>query len=164
MLKHVLVPLDGSELASAALDVATSVVEPGCQITLVTAVPIPLIPVYAIEPITLVDPTGTATIEQIFRDMKLYLDRIAGELRDQGFEPHVRVEMGEPSQIVIQIAESTHADLIIMSTHGRSGLSRLLFGSVASKVLSASTCPVLVIPSRHTKKQVEHPADAQIAH
>lgn len=152
MLKHVLVPLDGSDLAVAALDVAKSIVEPDCLITLVTAVQIPSVPIYAVEPMVMVDPTGTTTVEDIYRDMKTYLDRIADSLRDQGFNPSVRVAVGEPSRIILQIADETHADLIIMSTHGRSGLGRWLFGSVANEVLCASTHPVLVVPSRNMKK------------
>lgn len=160
MLKHVLVPLDGSDLAVAALDVAKSIVEPDCLITLVTAVQIPIVPIYAVEPMVMVDPTGTTTVEDIYRDMKTYLDGIAASLRDEGYNPVVRVAVGEPSQIILKIADETHADLIIMSTHGRSGLGRWLFGSVANEVLCASTHPVLVVPSRNMKKHIEHTAEA----
>ena len=86
MLKHVLVPLDGSNLAAAALDVAKSIVEPDCQITLVTAVQIPVVPIYAVEPMAIVDPTGTATVEDIYREMKTYLDRIAADVEGGLFQ------------------------------------------------------------------------------
>jgi nucleotide-binding universal stress UspA family protein len=160
MLKHVLVPLDGSNLAVDALDVAKSIVAPDCLITLVTAVQIPVVPIYAVEPMAIVDPSGTTTVEDIYREMKDYLDRIAAGLRAQGFNPSVRVAVGEPSQIILQIANETNADLIIMSTHGRSGLGRWLFGSVANEVLSASSRPVLVVPSRNMKKHSEQSTEA----
>jgi nucleotide-binding universal stress UspA family protein len=158
MLKHVLVPLDGSDLAFAALDVATTIVDPNCQITLVAAVQVPALPVYAVEPMVIVDQTGSTTAEDSYHDMKTYLDSVADSLRNQGFKPSVRVAMGEPSQIILQVADETNADLIIMSTHGRSGLGRWLFGSVANEVLSASKHPVLVVPSRNMKKNGEHTA------
>ncbi len=65
----------------------------------------------------------------------------------------VRVEAGEPSDTILQIAKDGGTDLIVMGTHGRTGLSRLLIGSVAEAVLRRSTCPVLTVrvPSKTTR-------------
>lgn len=52
---------------------------------------------------------------------------------------------GEPSGAIIKLAQETAADLIVMGTHGRTGLGRLLMGSVAEKVLRGAPCPVLTI-------------------
>jgi nucleotide-binding universal stress UspA family protein len=57
----------------------------------------------------------------------------------------VRIESGEPSDAILQVAADSGADLIVMGTHGRSGLARALLGSVAESVLRRAACPVLTI-------------------
>jgi nucleotide-binding universal stress UspA family protein len=57
----------------------------------------------------------------------------------------VRVEAGEPSDAILRVAAEDRADLVVMGTHGRTGLSRLLIGSVAEAVLRRASCPVLTL-------------------
>ena len=57
----------------------------------------------------------------------------------------MRVEAGEPSDAILRLARDGGGDLIVMGTHGRTGLSRLLIGSVAEAVLRRSACPVLTL-------------------
>ena len=68
-------------------------------------------------------------------------------------DPNVRVEHrlenGDPTREVLRVAQEVHADLIVLGTHGRTGLSRLLMGSVAEQVVRYAECPVLVVPSSH---------------
>ena len=61
------------------------------------------------------------------------------------------VVAGQPYNAIIDCAADEHADLVVMSSHGRSGLSRMLIGSVTDRLLRAAKCPVLVVPS-HGKK------------
>jgi nucleotide-binding universal stress UspA family protein len=63
-----------------------------------------------------------------------------------------RLAEGDPSDEILRLAEALPCDLIVMGSHGRTGLRRLLTGSVAERVLRASTCPVLVVkpPAPHT--------------
>jgi len=56
-----------------------------------------------------------------------------------------RLVVGEPAEAIVQVAAETDSDLIVMGTHGRSGLARLLTGSVAESVLRKATCPVLTV-------------------
>lgn len=58
------------------------------------------------------------------------------------------IEEGKPSEIILKVAEEWGADLIVLGTHGRTGLSHLLMGSVAEKVVRHSTKPLLIIPTR----------------
>jgi len=58
-----------------------------------------------------------------------------------------RLIVGEPADAIVQVAAETRSDLIVMGTHGRSGLARLLLGSVAESVLRNATCPVLTVKS-----------------
>jgi len=58
----------------------------------------------------------------------------------------VRLEYGEPAAAIVAVAERTEAELIIVGTHGRKGLARLVVGSVASSVARRASCSVLVVP------------------
>jgi nucleotide-binding universal stress UspA family protein len=56
-----------------------------------------------------------------------------------------RLEQGEPATAILQVAQEAGCDLIVLGTHGRTGLARLLMGSVAEKVARGATCPVLTV-------------------
>ena len=56
-----------------------------------------------------------------------------------------RVVIGDPAKSIVKLAEDEQADLIVMATHGRSGIKGLFFGSVAEKVVRSATCPVLTM-------------------
>ena len=147
MLAHILIPLDGSDLARAAIDVAARIVDSTCTITLVTVVQMPEYPTYAASPVS-IPPDFYPTLDILKRDAKQYLEEIAEPLRQNKYQVSTRVEVGDPAEQIIQAATALNADLIVMSTHGRTGIKRWLFGSVASRVLSLSRQPVLVVPSR----------------
>jgi nucleotide-binding universal stress UspA family protein len=73
------------------------------------------------------------------------LDRAANAAKDAGVSCEtIQVENGQPHQAIIAAAEDKGCDLIVMSSHGRSGLSMLLIGSVTNKVLAQAKIPVLV--------------------
>lgn len=146
MLKNVLVPLDGSKLAEAALEHALSVVEPNGKITLVSAIEVPDVPIYGYYPPASV-PDYEEAKDNLLPYARHYLQGIADRLVEQGFAVRIEAEIGDPAQVITEIAQKHQVDAIVMSTHGRSGLSRWLFGSVTNKVLSAKPCPVYVIPS-----------------
>jgi nucleotide-binding universal stress UspA family protein len=69
----------------------------------------------------------------------------ARSLEDQGVETLSLMEQGDPAQVILKLARSQKTDLIAMATHGRSGIDRLLQGSVTERVLHESTCPMLVV-------------------
>ena len=154
MLTRILVPLDGSSLARAALDVATSVVDSTCEITLLMSIVVPDIPLYAYHPLVM-SAAERSSIETECKDAERYLDGVADTLRKQDYQVKVRIEVGDAAQSIIRVANELKVDLIIMSTHGRSGIGRWLFGSVTSRVLSEATRPVLVVPSRGKQQQFE---------
>ena len=161
MINHVLVPLDGSQFAEKALPVARQVIKSGGHIILLTAITSPAPPVYAYP--------SSEVMHEIEDDMEYlkeaqphaqeYMERVAQKLRLQGYEVSIEVVTGDPASAIIHAAEHLHVEMVIMSTHGRSGLSRFLFGSVTLKVLSECPIPVLVIPNRE-REEVEEPAPA----
>jgi nucleotide-binding universal stress UspA family protein len=147
MLKHVLVPLDGSKLAEEALAHALEIVAPDGKITLVCAIEVPDVPVYGYYPPVTV-PDYEATKNELLPIARHYLEGLASDITKKGTVASYEVTMGDPVTVITETAERLHVDAIAMSTHGRSGISRFLFGSVTNKILGAKVCPVFVIPSR----------------
>src|SRR5437899_760370 len=100
MMKHVLVPLDGSPLAKAALDVATKIVDTTCEITLVNAVQDPEILNYPGNPIS-INPEYYPTLEMLEEDGKRYLEEIADTLRQRGYHVSTWVTVGDAAESII---------------------------------------------------------------
>src|SRR4029079_5608919 len=71
-----------------------------------------------------------------------YLKQMMAEIPG---EPHCRVVRGESAEAILESADEEKAEIIALSTHGRSGLARWLFGSTAGKVLESAKCPVLFL-------------------
>lgn len=167
MFKHVLVPLDGSQLAESALEYAVSLVEPNGKLTLLTVVDTPAISWYGYYYTPYVTEELTElqkTTQNIIAQGKRYLEETADRLLQQhqlfiGLEAH----NGDPATVIGEIAEALKVDAIVMSTHGRSGINRWIFGSVTQRVLSISKCPVLVIPNREVRVDESEPAEKTVA-
>lgn len=156
MLNHVLVPLDGSNLAEEALKHALNIVDHKGKITLISAVEVPDVPVYGYYPPVSV-PDYEKTKSELLPYARHYLEGVAKRLQEYGVQVVFEAEVGEPSDVITRLAEKHGVDAIVMSTHGRSGISRWLFGSVTNKVLGTKVCPVFVIPSVEVKeKSAEH--------
>jgi nucleotide-binding universal stress UspA family protein len=143
MFSHVLIPLDGSPLAEKAVDYVKHIVRPQGKVTLLTAVSTPLVEASPQVPSDKGD------------GIQAYMETIASRLKLNGFEVQIEIRAGEPAAVIGDLALHLSLDAIIMSTHGRSGLERVLFGSVTSQVLNMTPCPVLVIPNRERQRVEE---------
>ncbi len=148
MYQNILVPLDGSRFAEIALPHAMEMASKfDSKISLVRVVPPPNI-------ITedLVDGTGDMVmkVEEVWREeARDYLQAQAGSIRQQGFEVKTDVRVNpDIAGAIIDACQAHNADVIIMSTHGRSGLGRWLFGSVAQKVLQHAPVHTLLIRAK----------------
>jgi nucleotide-binding universal stress UspA family protein len=86
-----------------------------------------------------------ALIKQARKDLSKLIEQNT-TLHD--LKPHLAVEVGEPAQAIVDFATANQMDLIVMSTHGRTGLARLVYGSVAEQVLHRAPCPILLIRSK----------------
>jgi nucleotide-binding universal stress UspA family protein len=151
-LKSILLPLDGTALAEQAIEPALALGRLFDATYTLVRVNKPVIrPTYL--------PEGTSTsalahgvLEQIEglhrqakKEAKGYLDGVAAKLAARGFTVDTQVIIDEkPAAGILAEARARHADLIAMETHGRRGLSRLLLGSVADKVVRGSVIPVLL--------------------
>jgi nucleotide-binding universal stress UspA family protein len=148
---HILVPLDGTPQAELVLPHVEALVERfGAALTLVEATPTPADLALAdasaggmpVAP-PLIDPTQVADAAAAEADD--YLGRVVTRLRGRGFRVERAVAEGSPADAIIAHAERIKADLIAMSTHGRGGVGRLVFGSVAEDVLHHAPCPMLLV-------------------
>ena len=164
MLKHVLVPLDGSKLAHAALDHALNIVGEGGKITLLTVLQPPEIPLYDFYPVPVAPQTKDyeASFADTISRAKDYLKRTTNDIQERHtLDIDNEVEAGDPATVIVALAKNRNVDAIVMSTHGRSGISRWLFGSVTHKVLSISPIPVYVIPASACEDHVGAAEDVQ---
>ncbi len=88
-----------------------------------------------------------------------YVDTAIGRLRAEGIDVEGEVLMGDPATVILDRASRTGASVIVMATHGRSGLGRLVFGSVADQVLRGATAPVLMVRVVEMKSEAVHQAE-----
>lgn len=138
MFERILVPLDGSKRAEAALaPLDWLAVSPTSEILLTRACA--LRPVGAYEAVALMP----ADVDEA----REYLERVAADLRARGRRVRTLLREGPAPESILDAAAEENASLILMSTHGRTGFPRFVFGSVTEKVLRASPVPVMVIPA-----------------
>jgi nucleotide-binding universal stress UspA family protein len=136
----ILVPLDGSELAEGVLPVVERLTRPaGGAVVLVHAVEPVVAPTLAETPIAVQEPAPVRTAEA-----EEYLSRVADGLEVRHVAVTCAVRLGPAVSVIHDTAAATGAGLIAMSTHGRTGLGRLIMGSVAEQVLRSAPVPVLL--------------------
>lgn len=148
MYKRALVPLDGSSVAEAIIPFILDIAGPLDMEVVLLRVVEPIAPM-VLEGSRHVE---VEDIEARRTDAEEYLAPIAVELRNKGVRVESRVRRGNTTEEIVAAARETGADLIAMSTHGRGGLGRLMFGSVAQAVLGHVDMPVLLM--RATEAQV----------
>lgn len=142
MYRHILIPLDGSPLAEQALNQIPHLAAEGAQVTLVQVVRAPL-PIVAPE---MAVPIPAAGLEEVKIEAAAYLQAQAAALAARPIAANIDViEGNDVAQSLVAYAKDHGSDVIVMSTHGRGGLSRLVFGSAAEEVVRHAPCPVLVI-------------------
>lgn len=132
MIANILVPLDGSALSERALPFAASLARAtGARLWLVHALP-------AMPPVLDREPRI---------DVAASVEGTAAHLRERGLKATARTVHGDATNAILDSSVDMPADLIVMSTHGRGGIGRWLYGSVADQVLVRATVPVLLVPS-----------------
>jgi nucleotide-binding universal stress UspA family protein len=143
--EHVLIPMDGSPCAEAIVEVATSLGRSfGSRYTLLRIVRYPDELVSAYVPGTI--QMSQQVVDEGIRTSRDYLDEMSGKLRAEGFQIDTRVLVdSRPASAILSFAEDEEVDLIAMATHGRSGMSRAVMGSVTDKVVRGAHRPVLVV-------------------
>jgi len=147
MYKKILVPLDGSEVAEIALPHALNLVKQSHGELILLSV------VQALTPMVTPDMVAIDTepiIEQMEAQAEAYLAHLLQKLEPEVHAKKVIVRETSVADAIVNYATQSGVDLIVMSTHGRSGISRWVYGSVAERVLRAAHCPVLLIRAQKT--------------
>jgi nucleotide-binding universal stress UspA family protein len=143
LYKRILVPLDGSELAERALPHAAEIARRfEGNIWLVR---VSLAWEYVQGPAGAMAPYSDVVLERDRETAVEYLSHIGAHLARPGLRLTTEVLSGPVAEAIVDYARTEKIDLIVMSTHGRSGLSRWVYGSVADKVLRGAHCPTLII-------------------
>jgi nucleotide-binding universal stress UspA family protein len=142
-IRHLLIPLDESPLAEQIVEPAATLARlVGARITLLEVVDPLHVPSYTIETARELEPTYT---ESRAAEAAAYLRGIATQLQAQEIAVETRVVVAaQPATEILDLARSRGVDVIALATHGRGGLTRLLIGSVADKVVRGADVPVLV--------------------
>jgi len=141
-MKKILVPLDGSGFAEEVLPHAEELARSeGAEILLVR---VPVIPtsVFVSQDPTLM----TLAVNDTFREAATYIDHEAAKLNQEGLRATgITPSSGMIAETILAAADETHADVIVMSTHARTGLQRLLRGSVADQIVHKTHIPVVLV-------------------
>lgn len=149
MAEKILVPLDGSRVGEAALPYVVELVakllpEPKVEVTLIQVLSSLSHYIVAGEESVRI-PYTEQEMEQMKKQASQYLRNAGESLRKKGANTKVRVSVGDAADEIIKAADEINADIIAMSSHGRSGFSRWAFGSVTDRVLRGGNRPVLVV-------------------
>ena len=139
-MEKILVPLDGSDLAEAALETAIDILRerPGTTLLLVRAA--------ESESARLAELDVIADKARAVSAAESYLNGVAAGLRECGITGvRTAVWYGAAAPTIVEVAATEKVDLIIMTSHGRGGAGRLIFGSVAESVLRGTRIPILVV-------------------
>lgn len=135
MIKKILAPTDFSDLSAKGVSYACQLAkEVGAELVVINVV--------------LLDESNVANRRELERHKQqldeFLNDKVAGLATD--LKIRKVVEPGQPYSTIVYLAENESVDLIVTSSHGRTGLSRVLMGSVTEEIIRKSPCPVLVVP------------------
>lgn len=150
MIRRVLIPLDGSELAEQVIPHLLRFVTPErSEFLLMTALPSSLLPILG-------DTIRSFTSEQTAisneDEGRVRVAAVAQQLKQVGFKVESQCLPGKPAESILRLAEEAYVDLIAMSTHGRTGFELALLGSVADEVIRHACSPVFLVPARIVAK------------
>ena len=136
--RTILVPLDGSEIAEAVLPHVEALAEQsGVELVDVVLLRVADSPVMSDH--------YFSNIPETREEIEKYLARVEERLQKAGLSVQSRVLTGEPAEQIVDYASTSPFSLVVMSTHARSGLSRWVLGSVAMKVVSGISSPILLV-------------------
>ncbi|MDX1688935.1 MAG: universal stress protein [Candidatus Promineifilaceae bacterium] len=151
-LQKILVPLDGSQLAERALPYARALAQKfDGRLTLLWVLqPPPLMPVTEFGVLPVHDETLLERAEKQAND---YLSGLRDKLEEEGIPADIAITRSPAvAEAIVDFADQGDFDLVVKTTHGRSGISRWVFGSVAAKVLEQAPCPVFLVRIEHEEE------------
>jgi len=143
-LRTILVPMDFSAASHRALELAKELAKGAgpAHLILVHAYYVP------IELEQFLIQQGDPVLERLSESVTKDLEKILTGLQDAGISSEYLASRGAPEKLIVELAKQKHADLIVMGTHGRRGLSHLLLGSVAERVVRTAECAVMTVQEK----------------
>src|SRR5881275_781286 len=137
MPRIIILPLDGSDLSACAIPFAAGIARAsGSTLALVRSTRAGRLGALGANPFG----------ETMAAEAESDLNAVADQLKGDGVQVETSVSDTDPAAAIVHAAEERQADIIVMSTHGRGGLRRAMFGSVADQVLRTTATPVLLVP------------------
>jgi nucleotide-binding universal stress UspA family protein len=144
MYKKIAVPLDGSPVAECVVPhVEALAAARKSEVQLITIIEPVEIPTRG--KIALSEDDLKSMHKELEKDAAAYLDKIVQKLAREGIKANPVIMQGKPAESLIEYVHNNGIDLLVMATHGRSGLSKLFWGSIAEKVVRAVNVPVMLI-------------------
>jgi nucleotide-binding universal stress UspA family protein len=142
MYQKILVPLDGSNYSESIMQIARGLISGwgGTPDLILFMVVEP----FRNQPFRSGDDWNEKMKKEAEKVANNYLEQLAEKLNADGIKARAVVEYGDPAQAIMDYVKKNGVDLIVMSTHGRSGLARMVFGSVADRIIHHSLVPVLI--------------------
>jgi nucleotide-binding universal stress UspA family protein len=145
-IRQIVAPIDFSAYSKHAVAWAFTLAQKfGAKLLLLHVVELPAYPIEGLPPSRL----GGTLLEDLERQAEADLAKVMPEAPGLEGEVTRRVAVGVPYRKIVEVAQAENADLIVMATHGRTGLSHLFMGSVAERVVRTAPCPVLTIRPQH---------------
>jgi nucleotide-binding universal stress UspA family protein len=142
--KRILLTLDGSKLAEKAIEPAIMIANAiAAELILLRVTNLPQIAVETVDPLVMKQDLDELEARQRV-EAKAYLDRVKQSLQNDKVPVHIEVISGAVAETIQMVADNHLVDLIVISSHGRSGISRWVYGSIAEKVLRNSTCSIYI--------------------
>lgn len=161
MFRRILVPLDGSPLAESAIPVAAKIAQANHgTIILLRVEPIPIVYVPALGP---TPPLDVEAVEAVRTEFAGYLSAIAGRPLLANVATETLVLTGPPAQQTVEAVSMKQADLVLMTSHGRTGFSRWMLGSVAQQIAHNTPVPVLILRVRGGAPAGQYPVFEHLA-
>ena len=152
-LRRILVPTDFSKFSQTALSYAAAFAEKfGAELYLLHVLQNITQVIPEILPL---EPPLTASVAELTSAVQAAFDRVVAENHLHGLPTHREVREGVPFYEIIRFAREAEIDLIVMGTHGHTGLAHVLLGSATEKVVRKAPCPVLTV--RHPEHEFIHP-------
>jgi len=160
MFKKIMVPLDGSELAECVLPHVQAFIS-GCQINTIVLVRVVEMAatsykgayVTSAEDLAKIDANTKRIEEERKNNAAEYLKGVVSRLKSDGVKYQTEVLSGRVAESLVDYSEANAVDLILIATHGRSGISRWVRGSIADRILRASCVPVLMVRAPGTMSE-----------
>jgi nucleotide-binding universal stress UspA family protein len=156
-LTQVVIPLDGSPVAETAIPLAEELAK-HCGVPLVLFRVIEILPLTFVDPMSMAGGNYQVILDGLEKAAQEYLDQVATTLRRNDFSVQIVTAMGGPADKIVRYTHDHPGSLVVMATHGRTGVTDVVLGSVARRVVLHGNTPTLMVRPRAVTSEQMSPA------